>query len=504
MQFGDDGLLYATARTTTTSLDTTLIRFNGVNGAHVDSFNIGRDSWSFQVGADGLVYLSGNGFGNMIDRLGGSSLAAFTVSLSAPSATPVTVDYQTIDGSAIAGDDYVAASGTLTFAPGQTSRTILVPTVDNGALESSEMFTVLLESAVGATIADDQGAGTIYDDETAPTKFYVVDDASQNRTFEYNVTGGLVENYNVNSGNSAPRGVASSLAGDKTWVVDANRKVYVYNTNGGLLGSWTAGTLANNATPEGVATNGTDVWIVDGRSDKVYRYAGAAGLATANPAAASSFSLASGNTNPKDIVTDGQSLWVVNDGPKTDKVFKYTLSGISLGSWTIDSANKAPTGITIDPANVGDVWIVDSGTDRVYQYAGAAFRTSLSQAYSASFALAPGNTNPQGIADPPASSELNAAAALAPPAHLTSDLALASHDGPAWRPSFRSSWRGPGEAARIAPRPYWAAIAPANLGTTEARSLAPAQRPSFDVIERDVIEVDSIFAELASTGTWDL
>src|SRR4029078_7064837 len=86
----------------------------------------------------------------------------------------------------------------------------------------------------------------------------------------------------------------------------------------------------------------------------------------------------------------------------TDKVFKYSLAGSLLGSWTIDAANKAPTGITIDPATVSNIWIVDSGTDKVYQYNAAATRTSGSQAASLTFALAAGNTNPQGIADPPA------------------------------------------------------------------------------------------------------
>ena len=89
--------------------------------------------------------------------------------------------------------------------------------------------------------------------------------------------------------------------------------MYVYNTSGGLLGSWTAGTLANNAVVEGIATNGTDVWIVDAKSDKVYKYAGAATRLSGSQNAASSFSLNSGNTSPKDIVTDGASLWVVND-----------------------------------------------------------------------------------------------------------------------------------------------------------------------------------------------
>ena len=98
-------------------------------------------------------------------------------------------------------------------------------------------------------------------------------------------------------------------------------------------------------------------------------------------------------------MTDGTSFWVV-DGTAL-KVFKYTLSGSSLGSWAIDPANTHPTGITINPTNVSDIWIVDNGTDKVYQYIGAASRTSGSQNAGATFALAAGNTNPQGIADPP-------------------------------------------------------------------------------------------------------
>ena len=173
--------------------------------------------------------------------------------------------------------------------------------------------------------------------------------------------------------------------------------------SGSLVGSWAAGTIAKNSTPEGITIHGTDVWIVDSKSDKVFRYAGAASRLSGSQNAASSFNLNSGNGNPKDIVTDGQSLWVVNDATP-DKVFKYSSSGSLLGSWTIDAANRTPTGITIDPANVSDIWIVDSGTDRVYQYNAAATRTSGSQSAALTFALAAGNTNPQGIADPPAPS----------------------------------------------------------------------------------------------------
>ncbi len=248
------------------------------------------------------------------------------------------------------------------------------------------------------------------------TKFHVVNDASPDQTYDYNSGGGLNDSYNLTSGNTAPRGVASTVAGDKTWVVDANRNVYVYNASGGLLGSWTAGTLASNATVEDITVYGNDVWIVDAKSDKVYRYTGAATRLSGSQNAASSFSLNSSDTNPMGMVTDGTNLWVVDDS-KTDKVFKYTVAGSLVGSWTISTPGAtSPTGLTIDPTGASqDIWIVDSGTDKVYDYANARGRTSGSQAASAFFALAAGNTNPQGIADPPPSGSMLATQPTAAP-----------------------------------------------------------------------------------------
>jgi hypothetical protein len=233
------------------------------------------------------------------------------------------------------------------------------------------------------------------------TKFFVVDDSAADTTHRYISGGAALGSSPLVSTNTAPRGAASTAAGDKVWVVDANRTVYVYNTAGVQIGSWLAGSLNSSSQIEGIATNGTDVWIVDGKSDKVFRYAGAASRLSGSQNAAGSFGLNRDNKNPKDLVTDDTSIWVVNDSTP-DKVFKYTLSGSLLGSWTIDPANASPTGITLDPADPRHLWVVDNGTDRVYRYDDAVTRTAGSQAAAASFALAPGNTNPQGIADPPA------------------------------------------------------------------------------------------------------
>jgi hypothetical protein len=93
-------------------------------------------------------------------------LFTFTVTLSAPSTVPVTVSYATADGTAkVSDNDYTAASGTLTFAPGQTSKTIIVLVNGDRRREGNETFFVELVDAVFATIADGQGIGTIRNDD---------------------------------------------------------------------------------------------------------------------------------------------------------------------------------------------------------------------------------------------------------------------------------------------------------------------------------------------------
>jgi Calx-beta domain/Subtilase family len=98
----------------------------------------------------------------------GTTNAVFTVSLSSPSSQTVTTSYSTTDGNAIAGTDYVAAAGVLTFNPGETSKTITVLVNGDTTIEGNETFFLNLTSATHASIADGQGIGTILDDDSAP------------------------------------------------------------------------------------------------------------------------------------------------------------------------------------------------------------------------------------------------------------------------------------------------------------------------------------------------
>ena len=89
--------------------------------------------------------------------------AVFTVTLIGASGQDVTAAYATSDGTAVAGSDYTRTSGKLTFAPGETEQTITVPILDDAVSEPAETFTVTLSNPVNATVADDEGTGTIID-----------------------------------------------------------------------------------------------------------------------------------------------------------------------------------------------------------------------------------------------------------------------------------------------------------------------------------------------------
>lgn len=105
----------------------------------------------------------------MTEGHSGTTNATFTVTLSAGSGRVVTVAYATADGTATAPADYTAVSGTLTFAPGETSKTITVLVKGDTLDEPNETFLVKLSNPTNATLARAQGVGTITDDDETLT-----------------------------------------------------------------------------------------------------------------------------------------------------------------------------------------------------------------------------------------------------------------------------------------------------------------------------------------------
>ncbi|MPZ49393.1 MAG: hypothetical protein GEU75_08875 [Dehalococcoidia bacterium] len=137
-----------------------LLLFNPVNAQIADDTGIGTviDDDVAEISINDVTVTEGN------TGLSPATPAVFTVTLSTPSASEITLDYATADGTATAPQDYVATNGTLTFPPLETSQTLTVPVVGDLEDEPDEEFYVELSNA-NATIADNTGIGTIIDDE---------------------------------------------------------------------------------------------------------------------------------------------------------------------------------------------------------------------------------------------------------------------------------------------------------------------------------------------------
>ncbi len=161
--FHTDGFLYVSA-----TRSDNVLRYDSATGSYVDTpidsssgeLDAPRDLVS---AADGGLYVS-SAATDEIRRFS----QTITISLTATSDQIVTVDYSSGDGTAVAGSDYTEANGTVTFAPSETTKKILLVANDDIDIENNETFTVTLFNATGgATIADSQGVVTITDDDSA-------------------------------------------------------------------------------------------------------------------------------------------------------------------------------------------------------------------------------------------------------------------------------------------------------------------------------------------------
>ena len=149
-----------------------------------DTMTEGTETFAVNLSSPVNATIAGaQGIGTIYDNEGPPSLVvtdvagaeasgtlSFDVLLTNANSTAVSVDYATADGTAIAGSDYTSASGTLTFNPGETSKTVLVTIINDSLAEDDETFTLNLSNATGGIAIDDPtGTGTIQNDDPDPT-----------------------------------------------------------------------------------------------------------------------------------------------------------------------------------------------------------------------------------------------------------------------------------------------------------------------------------------------
>ncbi|MEO1689711.1 MAG: Calx-beta domain-containing protein, partial [Pseudomonadota bacterium] len=95
----------------------------------------------------------------------GQTEAVFEISLSRPALEALTLSYETVDGGAVAGEDYVATSGTIDLVAGQTSAAVRVPVLGDTEVEFSETFALSLSTASTALAGISIGSATVLDDD---------------------------------------------------------------------------------------------------------------------------------------------------------------------------------------------------------------------------------------------------------------------------------------------------------------------------------------------------
>ena len=231
----------------------------------------------------------------------GTTSFVFTLNLSQASGAPVTVNYATQDGTAtVANNDYVAASGTLTFNPGETSKTITVNVNGDTTYENDETFNLLLSNVTGATLGTPTTAiGTIVNDDTQPSVSITADQASVKEgnsgttpmtfTVSLSAASGLPVTVNyatqdgtattANNDYAATNGtltfnpgettktITVNINGDTTYENDETFNVILTNPNGATLGTSTATeTIANDDLQPTVSITADQASVKEGNS----------------------------------------------------------------------------------------------------------------------------------------------------------------------------------------------------------------------------------------------
>jgi hypothetical protein len=194
-----------------------------------------------------------------------------TVTKSGSTQISHSVNYGTANGTAAAPGDYGASSGTLTFLPGETSKTITISTVDDGTYETAETFSLNLSGATGgATISTPTGTGTINDNDTMPSLSIANASVTEGGQATVSVTKSGLTDLNVSvayatSNGTAGSGDYSAASGVLTFLPHEASKTFLVPTsaNGKFNLAKTVNVTLSGATGATISTAGGVVTIND-------------------------------------------------------------------------------------------------------------------------------------------------------------------------------------------------------------------------------------------------
>ena len=223
----------------------------------------GRELWALPLTTPQLSIADARG----AEGDSGTSVMHFKVTLSQTSNQPVTVQYATSDATAHAGEDYDAASGTVTFAPGDVSKMIDVTIHGDTVLENNETFFVRLRNAGGAALPDPDAFGVIEENDQSADLGIRLELTNDNS--------GIFSTLDItNNGPGSASNVVWTIASTSTWgqcnpysqictlsmlANNATKQAYLYNEP--LEQTWLSATVgASQRDPQ--TANNTVAWTV--------------------------------------------------------------------------------------------------------------------------------------------------------------------------------------------------------------------------------------------------
>ena len=181
-----------------------------------------------------------------------SSSLDFVVTLSPASPAAVTVDYGTGGGTATAGSDYTSTSGRLSFAAGETTKTISVPVLADSHDDSGETLTLTLSNATGAKISDAEATGTITNDGHIPKGW--------NARFGRTVADQVLEGVETRLRSEPTPGMEVYLAGERLeWPAASDGTQPVSQQVGDQLAQWLVVGSGDNGDAAVRTLNGDDL-----------------------------------------------------------------------------------------------------------------------------------------------------------------------------------------------------------------------------------------------------
>ena len=158
--------------------------------------------------------------------------------------------------------------------------------------------------------------------------------------------------WGLTGANTFPLGIATD--GSNIWTVDGiGHRVYKYNMAGGYINSWTTSGQTSYAT--GITTNGNNIWVIDYTDNEVYKY-------NMTGSYVNSFDTSSQLSWPTGGTTDGSNIWVVDS--TDDLVAKYNMAGGHVATWSVTQGPNV-RGIATDG---NYFWLAGNTFDRAFKY----------------------------------------------------------------------------------------------------------------------------------------